>query len=103
MEITVEELRPPTALRLLSIWRESGEPDRGNPVRGLICNARVLAESCYTGGTAVFENAEAVMSALTPRQMETLLRRLAGEEAQDMADVNNPEFDAARYAALREG
>lgn len=103
MEITVEELRPPTALRLLSIWRESGDPDGNDPERGLVCNARVLAESCYTDGTAVFENAEAVLSALTPRQMEALLRRLAGEEPLGTAGGSNPRFDVARYAALREG
>ena len=103
MEITVEELRPLSALRLLSIWRESGEPDGDDPERGIICNARVLAESCYTGGIAVFENAETVLSALTPRQMEALLRRLDGEEPQSMVDGNNPRFDAVRYAALREG
>jgi len=44
---------------------------------------------------------EAVLEALTPREMEALLRRLAGGESPAAA-VENPAFDMERFAALQE-
>ena len=46
---TVDELRPVSALRLLTIWRESGEETEDPLVRSLLSNAGVLAACCYAG------------------------------------------------------
>ena len=72
----LDELRQLTAGRLLAIWRESGEAAEEPGERALLCNARVLAESCFLEGKAVFRNGEDVLEALTPREMELLLRQL---------------------------
>ena len=74
---TVDELRPVSALRLLTIWRESGEEDP--LVRSLLANAGVLAESCYFQNEPVFAGAQEVLSDLTAREMEHLLERLSGK------------------------
>lgn len=98
----LDELRQLTAGRLLTIWRESGEEAEEPIERALICNARVLSESCFYGGKAVFESGEDVLGALTSREMEDLLRQLtAGTEPT--ANVQNPAFDQRRFLELREG
>lgn len=94
----IEELRPMTALRLLTTWRECRAEAEEPLERSLLCNARILAESCFSGGKAVFADAEAVLKALTARQMEVLLRRLAGEHAP--LKTENPNFDMARFTEL---
>ena len=102
----VDELRPLTAGRLLTLWREHREEE---PLeRALLCNARVLAESCFRDGQPVFSDGGDVLGALTCREMETLLSALAADcpsaaqEAPSPAWVN-PHFDAGRFAQLREG
>ena len=60
----VEELRPLTAGRLLRIRREAERGGWDEAERGLRCNAQVLAESCFTGGEAVFADGEAVLEEL---------------------------------------
>ena len=93
---TVDELRPVSALRLLTIWRESGETE--DPlVRSLLSNAGVLAACCYAGGEAVYAGAEDVLADLSPREMEQLLILLSGGGQQ-----LNPAFDEARFRSLQE-
>ena len=101
MTTAVEELRPLSAGRLLHIRRTvqaEGVEDWAVP---LVCNARVLAECCYTGGERVFSRGEAVLESLTVREMEALIRQLGGEATQRNG-VENPGFDPARFLALKE-
>ena len=74
----LDELRPPTAWRLLEIWRGTRELAEEPLERALLCNAQVLAESCLRQGKPVFPDGAAVLTRLTAGEMETLLRRLAG-------------------------
>lgn len=96
----IDELRPLCAGQLLSIWRETREAAEDPLERTLLCNARVLAACCRRDGAAVFEDEAAVLRELTGREMERLLRRLAGEAGA--APEENPAFDEARFQALRE-
>ena len=98
----LDELRQLTAGQLLTIWRESGEAAEESMERALLCNARVLAESCFYRGEPVFESGEEVLELLTTREMEQLLRQLA-EGSAPMTAVENPAFDQARFERLREG
>lgn len=102
MRLEIDELRPVTAGRLLAIWQARREDGGDGLERSMLCNARVLAECCYCHGAAVFPDERAVLSALTARQMERLLRCLAGEDGS-RPEAENPVFDQARYDALREG
>ena len=95
----VDELRPLTAGRLLSIWQESRERTEDPLERALLSNACVLAESCFFQGEPVFADADAVLESLLPRQMEKLLRQLA----EGTAENSNPAFDRSRFEALLEG
>jgi len=99
----IDELRPLSAGRLLAIWRETREVTEDPLERSLLCNARVLAECCYHEGERVFDDELAVLSALTGRQMEKLLVRLAGDTPVSPPAEVNPAFDQARFNALREG
>ena len=94
----IDELRPLSALRLLEIWRET---QKAEPLeRAILCNAQVLAESCFYQDKAVFRNGEDVLAALTTREMETLLRRLGGQEPPGPAG-GHPQFCPERFAALK--
>ena len=94
----IDELRPLTAGRLLTLWREHRDAE---PLeRALLCNAAVLAESCFCQGEPVFESGEAVLAELTGRQMEELLRKLAGG-AQSRPAGENPSFDNDRFLRLK--
>lgn len=97
----IDELRPPTAGRLLALWREVRETAEDPLERTLLCNARIAAESCFRRGEPVFADEQEVLTALTGRQLEGLLRRLA-EEAPAPDGAGNPAFDESRFAALRE-
>lgn len=99
---SVDELRQLTAGRLLTIWRECGEAAEEPMERALLCNARVLAESCLYQGEPVFESDEAVLEQLTSREMETLLRQLTTGGVPTVL-AENPTFDQTRFEALREG
>ena len=94
---SIDELRPLTALRLLTIWRESGEEAAAPLERRLLSNAGVLAECCYGQGERVFADTKEVLAELTPREMERLLTML-GVGGQTL----NPSFDEARFCALQE-
>ena len=96
-----DELRQPTALRLLTIWRECGVAAEEPVERALLCNACVLAESCFYQGEPVFANGEEVLSLLTAREMESLLQQLADGQVA-MVKEENPAFDPAQYERLRE-
>lgn len=98
----MDELRQLTAGRLLTLWRESGKAAEEPVERALLCNAAVLAESCLFQGEPVFENQEAVLQELTPREMERLLGALASGGTFSGAE-ENPAFDAERFESLREG
>lgn len=98
----IDELRPMTAGRLLAIWRESRETAEEPLERTLLCNAAVLAESCFFRGERAFQDGAAVLEELTGRQIEDLLRTLAAG-GQPAAGVKNPVFDQARFEMLREG
>ncbi len=65
-----DELRPPTAGRLLYLWRASRDAAEEPMERSLLCNARVLAESCFYQGEPVFRDGEAVLELLTHTEME---------------------------------
>lgn len=102
MKAKIDELRPMTAGRLLELWQERREKGGDALERSLLCNAKVLAECCYHQGEAVFADEWAVLSGLTAREMETLLRRLSGEKGhQTGTETVNSGFDPARYDALR--
>lgn len=94
-----DELRPLKAGRLLTLWRESGKAAEEPVERALLCNAAVVAESALLEGEPVFESPEAVLETMTPREMETLLRRLA--EGRSVVEEENPAFDGERFEALR--
>ena len=96
----VDELRPLTAARLLTLWQECGDMAEETMERALLCNARVLAESCFYQGEPVFVDGEAVLEGMTTREMETLLRYLAEGRAPAAAS-ENPAFDQARFQRLR--
>lgn len=108
MSAAVEELRPLTAGRLLTIRREVRAQTEDELEQALLCNAWVLAESCFRDGQPVFSDGGDVLGALTCREMETLLSALAADcpsaaqEAPSPAWVN-PNFDAGCFARLREG
>lgn len=99
----IDELRPLSAGRLLAVWRETRDVTEDPLERSLLCNARILAECCYHEGERAFADELAVLSALTGRQMEKLLVRLAGEDPASPPAAVNPAFDQARFDALREG
>lgn len=101
-----DELRPLTAGRLLALWREYREAE--DPLeRVLRCNGRILSECCFFQGQRVFTDETEALESLTPRQMEWLLTRLAegggplGDRPEGGLSEENPEFDAARFEALR--
>ena len=95
----IDELRPVTAQRMLEIWRQTRDEAEEPLERSLLCNARILAESCFLEGEAVFPGPEAVLGALTTRQMEELLRQLAGGP-ETAPRLNNPEFSMERFSQL---
>lgn len=101
----VDELRPLRLGRLLELWRQCREC--GDPLeRVLLCNGRILAESCFFRGEPVYGDEREALEDLTGRQMERLLWKLAeggGEDRSPQADRGtvNPAFDAARFAALQ--
>jgi hypothetical protein len=95
----IDELRQLTAGRLLAIWRENSQVEAME--RALVCNAQVLSESCFFQGEPVFDGGEAVLEALTAREMEGLLRQMAAGSAP-AAVQENPAFDQARFEQLRE-
>lgn len=101
----MDELRPLRLGRLLELWRQCRE--FGDPLeRVLLCNGRILAESCFFQGEPVYGDGTEALEDLTGRQMERLLWKLAeggGEDRRPRADREsvNPAFDAARFDALR--
>ena len=98
----IDALRPMTAGQLLPLWQSCRQEAEDPLERTLLCNARILAACCFFQGEAVFPDGEAVLSVLTGRQMEQLLRRLAGEEPAVPSSMN-PDFDQGRFDALRKG
>lgn len=98
----MDELRPPTAGRLLELWRESREETSDPLEQTLLCNARILAECCRLEGRQVYENDTEVLADLTGRQMERLLRQLAEDGETRESGGENPAFDPAAFEALRE-
>lgn len=99
----IDELRPMTAGRLLTIWRESRERTEEPLERTLLSNAEVLAESCFFRGEPVFSDGAAVLEELTGRQIEELLRALAADGRPPATGGENPTFDRGRFEMLREG
>lgn len=100
MRAAPDRLKPLCAGRLLRIWREVAAQEENETVRGLLCNARVLAESCFLEEKQMFDGPEAVLEALTAGEMEVLVRWLAGEEDSLPAGVNAG-FDPKRFQAMR--
>ena len=102
----VDELRAPTAWRLLEIWRQTRDIAEEPLERGLLCNAQVLAESCLYRGERVFPDGAAVLEQLTAGEIQTLLLRLMGEEPDGLeaaqTEAVNRGFDDARFQMLRE-
>ena len=98
----IDELRPLTAGRLLALWREVREAAEDPLERTVLCNARIAAACCFFRGEPVFEDERAVLAALTGRQLERLLLRLA-EAEPGPEGTGNPSFDHGRFEALREG
>lgn len=99
----IDELRALTAGRLLALWRESRARAEDPLERTLLCNAEVLAESCFFRGQRAFRDGAAVLEELTGQQIEELLRTLAAEAQLPAAGTENPAFDRARFEMLREG
>ena len=99
MSPQIDELRPPTAARLLTLWRTCREMADDPLERVLLCNARILNDCCFFLGGQAFADETAVLEALTGRQMEHLLRQLAGEPEKPARGVN-PGFDEERFRQL---
>ena len=78
---TVDAMKPLTAGELLGLWQRFREKIEDPLERTLLCNAAILRESCYCQGKAVYQDEGEVLRDLTPREMETLLLRLAEGEA----------------------
>lgn len=97
-----DTMRPLTAGRLLQIWREISASEKNELIHGLLCNARVLQESCFLDGKPLFNSAQAVLDALTVEEMEELLAVLFRPKYQTMTG-SNPHFDEARFYAMQEG
>lgn len=95
----MDALSPLTVGALLGLWRRYREKIDDPLERTLLCNAAILRESCRFQGESVYADAEEVLRDLTPREMETLLLRLADGETG--AGPANPGFDAERFAAMR--
>lgn len=95
----IQELRTPSALRMLELWRETRQCAEDPLERGLLCNAAILAESCFSEGERCFPDGEAVLHALTAREMEELLRRLGAMPEEEVRE-ENPAFDPRRFAEL---
>ena len=94
----VDELRPLTAGRLLTLWREHREEE---PLeRALLCNARVLAESCFYRGEPAFGSSEEVLEELTGRQMESLLRALGPYLSKQKLQKLERAMHAAKMAGI---
>ena len=98
---TIDELRAMTAEELLQLWRRCRKQTEDPLERTLLCNAEILAASCFYRGEAVYTDALAVLADLTPRRMERLLRDLAEGRGTGPAAMN-PAFDESRFEALRE-
>lgn len=98
----IDELRPPTAGRLLTLWQEVRKTSDDPLERTVLCNARIAAECCFYRGEPVFADEQEVLAALTGRQLEGLLRRLAESPPGREGTVGNPSFDQRRFEALRE-
>ena len=58
----IEELRPLRALTLLTIRQSLADTDEAQ--RGLLGNAEVLAQACFSQGQRVFPDARAVLEEL---------------------------------------
>lgn len=99
----VDQLRPLTAGRLLSLWQACREETEDPLERVLLCNAGILAACCFSRGEPAFRDRQAVLDGLTGRQMETLLRRLSGEDGAAAPEAVNPAFDRDRFDALKKG
>ena len=54
MSPQIDELRPPTAARLLTIWRTCREMADDPLERVLLCNAHILTECCFFQGEPAF-------------------------------------------------
>lgn len=98
----VDELWPLTAGRLLELWKEA----RGieDPLeRVLTCNVRILMECCRFQGQRVYGGEAEALADLTAREMDRLLKRLAegGGPLDRPSGEDNPNFDTARFQALR--
>ena len=102
----LDELRPLTAGRLLSLWQECRE--LGDPLEQvLICNGRIAAECCFLRGKRVYANGMEALEDLTGRELERLLFLLAegggreGLRPENGGAAENPAFDRERFEALR--
>ena len=102
----IDELRPLTAGRLLALWQDCREI--GDALeRVLRCNGRIVSECCFFRGERVYRDGAEALEDLTGRQMERLLMTLAeggGREdrrPEEHGAEENPQFDAARFQALR--
>lgn len=96
----MREWRELSAGQLLAIRREVLRETEDALERDLLCNAAVLAESLTEDGERVYPDGEAVLGALSCREMEELLRELLEGAGQG---GGNPRFDWRRYQALRGG
>lgn len=102
MNAVIDEMRPLTAGRLLTIRREVCAGTQDELEMAALCNARVLAESCYADGKPVFTNEQAVLEAMTFQEMEVLLEQLAGRGGRAAPPpAANPQFHEARFWELR--
>ena len=74
-------------------------PMGGCILQDLGVNCRILRESCYCQGKAVYQDEGEVLRDLTPREMETLLLRLAEGEA--LPEERGGTFDLQRFADMK--
>ena len=95
----IDELRPLTAGRLLELWRQCREAE--DPLeRVLRCNGLILSECCFFQGERVYGDETEALADLTGRLCRLARDGGSGEDRPTEPGTVNPEFDAARFAAL---
>lgn len=99
----LDELRPPTAWRLLEIWRGTRELAEEPLERALLCNAQVLAESCLRQGKPVFPDGRGGPGRADRRGDGNTAAPSGGEEPSPAPAAVNRDFDQGRFQALKEG
>lgn len=99
----LDELRPPTAWRLLEIWRGTRELAEEPLERALLCNAQVLAESCLRQGKPGVPRRRGGPDRADRRGDGNDAAPSGGGGTLPAPAAVNRDFDQGRFQALKEG